>query len=44
MSKVEIGEDKPNEKSKTIYSELAVSRESTIVINALTEIHRQAEK
>lgn len=44
LNRVEISEDQLNEKSKALYSELAIARESSIVINILTEIHRQAEE
>lgn len=42
LNRVEISEDQLNEKSKALYSDLAIPRESTIVINILAEIHRQA--
>lgn len=44
LNRVEISEDQLNEKSKALYLGLAIARESSTVINVLTEIHRQAEE
>lgn len=42
LNRVGISENQPNEKSKALYSELAIAMESSIVSNILAEIQSEA--